>query len=449
VVSDLSQRLGFQYEIAVPGIQVAALLHTELLRRRLTIPEGTDRVILPGWCQGDISDLHDQFRVPFERGPKNLYDLPEHFGLGKRKNVSLQDFNIEIIAEINHATERSLKSVLEEAAALAADGADVIDVGCVPGTSDDGRVSQIVTALREQNLRVSIDSFDRAEVEQAVASGVELILSCNQTNIDWVSELGTEVVVIPDTPLDMESLDRSVEQLMSANVSFRIDPIIEPIGMGFTASLQRYIDTRTKYPDLPVMMGTGNITELTEVDSAGVNMILAAICEELQIHSVLTTQVINWCGSSVAELNRSRRLVHHAIAEGVVPKHVDSSLLMLRDAQVRRESEESLNDMATALTDANYRIFAGAKAVHLMNRDGHWSGSDSFEVFARALQQAKSKLSEEHAFYLGYEMARAELARHLNKNYAQDEPMQWGLLGEWKASSAVHEHLPSSGSGKE
>ncbi len=448
VVSGLAERLEFQFEIVVPGIQVAALLHADLLQRRLEITDAIDRVILPGWCQGSIAGLESRFGVPFERGPKNLHDLPEYFGLGKQKNVSLDQFDLEIIAEINHATQQSVKDVVEEAELLTNDGADVIDVGCVPGASSD-HVGEIVTALRGQGLRVSIDSFEQSEVEQAVACGAELILSCNQTNIDWVSKLGTELVVIPDTPSDMDSLDRSVEQLSCSAVPFRVDPIIEPIGMGFAASLQRYADVRAKYPGVPMMMGTGNITELTEVDSAGINMILAAICGELQIQSVLTTQVINWCRSSVAELNMARRLVHHSIAEGVVPKHLDSSLVMMRDARVRRESEESLNAMAAALTDANYRIFAGREGVHLMNRDGHWSGSDSFEVFSRALQEAKSELKAGHAFYLGYEMARAELAQHLSKNYVQDEPLQWGLLGEWKASSAVHESRPSDESEKD
>jgi len=448
VAADLSQRLGFRYEIAVPGIQVAALLHTDLLRRRLTVPDEVDRVILPGWCQGDITELEDRFGVPFERGPKNLYDLPEYFGLGKRKKVSLDQYSIEILAEINHATQSSVEDVVEEAILLAAAGADVIDVGCVPGAQSD-RVGEIVTALRGHEFRVSIDSFDRNEVEQAVACGAELILSCNQSNIDWVSQLGVEVVAIPDSPSDMSSLGRTVEQLIQKAVPFRIDPIIEPIGMGFTESLHRYIDMRAKYPEIPMMMGTGNITELTEVDSAGVNMVLAAICEELQVHSVLTTQVINWCRSSVAELDMARRLVRHSIDKQVVPKHFDSSLVMLRDARVRRESSKSLSEMAAGLTDANFRVFADANGIHLMNRDGHWAGPDAFQVFASALQKTSSDVDAGHGFYLGYEMARAELARHLDKEYVQDEPMRWGLLGEWKASSAVHDHLPSVESEKD
>ena len=33
-----------------------------------------------------------------------------------------------------------------------------------------------------------------------------------------------------------------------------------------------------------------------------------------------------------------------------------------------------------------------------------------------------------HAFYLGYEMAKAITALTLNKNYVQDEALRWGFL---------------------
>ena len=48
-------------------------------------------------------------------------------------------------------------------------------------------------------------------------------------------------------------------------------------------------------------MGIGNLTELTDVDSAGVNMILLAMYQELKINSVLA-QVINWSRSSVGNV---------------------------------------------------------------------------------------------------------------------------------------------------
>jgi len=451
VVAEIAGRIGFRFEIVVPGIQVAALLHTNLLLRRLTIPAHIDRVILPGWCQGDLAELERHFGKSFERGPRDLHDLPEYFGLGKRRTADLSRYSIEIIAEINHATRMPLTDILREARLMVAAGANVIDVGGVPGESSP-RIGEIVKALRDMGIRVSIDSFDRSEVEQAVESGAELILSCNHSNVDWVSSMGTEVVAIPDTPQDLTSLDRLIEMLQSAGTRFRVDPIVEPIGMGFTNSLSRFLQVRQRYPDLPMMMGIGNITELTEVDSAGINMILAAVCEELGIQSVLTTQVINWCRTAVAEFDAARRLVHHAVAAHTIPKHLGSSLVMLRDARLNAMSRESLQQLAAALTDPNFRIYAEDGELHLMNGHGYWHGSGPFRLFEQALagssqrgtiaagSQPDRPMDPSHAFYLGYELARAEIALHLGKQYVQDEPMTWGLLGEVGATSSAAMH---------
>ena len=95
---------------------------------------------------------------------------------------------------------------------------------------------------------------------------------------------------------------------------FRIDPILEPIGFGFAASLGRYLEVRRRYPDAEMMMGVGNLTELTDVDSAGRQRRCSpGFCQELGIRSVLTTEVINWCRSAVREFDLARRLVYHAV----------------------------------------------------------------------------------------------------------------------------------------
>ena len=35
-----------------------------------------------------------------------------------------------------------------------------------------------------------------------------------------------------------------------------------------------------------------------------------------------------------------------------------------------------------------------------------------------------------HAFYLGTELAKAEIAWRLGKRYAQDEPLDWGVAAD-------------------
>ena len=96
------------------------------------------------------------------------------------------------------------------------------------------------------------------------------------------------------------------------------------------------------------MMGVGNLTELTDVDSAGVNALLLGFCQELGVRSVLTTAVINWARSSVREIDLARRLVYHAVARRTLPKHVEPGLVMLRDPKVARFGAENLAELAAA-----------------------------------------------------------------------------------------------------
>ena len=50
VLEKLAPQVGFEYEVAVLNVQVAALLHVPLIRRRLQVPESIDWVMLPGMC---------------------------------------------------------------------------------------------------------------------------------------------------------------------------------------------------------------------------------------------------------------------------------------------------------------------------------------------------------------------------------------------------------------
>src|SRR5205823_13620637 len=161
------------------------------------------------------------------------------------------------------------------------------------------------------------------------------------------------VVAVPDDPATLAGLDQTIESLAAADVAFRIDPVIEPIGFGFAASLGRYLEVRRRYPGAEMMMGVGNLTELTDVDSAGVNVTLLGFCQELGVRSVLTTEVINWCRSSVRELDLARRLVFHACKHRVLPKRLEPDLVLLRDPKLRVHGDEALRELAARVTDRN------------------------------------------------------------------------------------------------
>jgi dihydropteroate synthase len=428
VLDELAPRAGFTAEIAVLPISVAALMTPRWVARHLEIPEGIGRVILPGHCRGDLAPLSEKAGVPVETGPEDLRDLPRFFGQEGTRLEGYGAFDIEILAEINHAPQLGLDRLLDMADRFRKEGADLIDVGCDPGDRWAG-VGQAVAALRERGHRVSIDSFEPSEVEQAIAAGAELVLSVNASNREYAVDWGVEVVAIPDRPGSLEGLDATIERLDRQGVPFRIDPILEPIGFGFAASLGRYIEVRRRYPEAAMMMGTGNLTELTDVDSAGVNVILAGFCEELNIRSVLTTAVINWARSSVAELDLARRLVFHAIHQKTLPKHVEPRLVMLRDPKVPAFGLENLAELAKRIKDPNWRIFAENGQIYAMNREHFLVDTDPFLLFERM-----GVTDPSHAFYLGYELMKAQTALTLNKEYRQDRALRWGFLTEPEVS---------------
>ena len=421
----LAPKVGFEYDVAVLGISVAALMSVDFVARKLELTAPFDRVLLPGWCGGDLSVLAQKFGSPFERGPKDLFDLPEYFGGRERIPADLSRYDIEILAEINHAPRLSDRELLDQANRYRTAGADVIDIGCVPDESWP-RAGEVTRLLRSEGYRVSIDSFDRREVELAVEAGAELVLSGNSSNSDWLADCDAELVVIPDQTHDLSSIQPTMDRLTESGRTFRIDPILEPIGFGFAASLARYMEARRRWPDTEIMMGIGNLTELSEVDSAGLNFVAAAICQELGIRSVLTTEVVNWCRSAVKEFDLARRLMRHSVTQQVLPKHVNSQLVLLRDPKLHQVGAEGLQRLAAQIRDANFRVFVERGELHLLNRDGYWHGTDPFELFDDILQTVP--IDSSHAFYLGYELSKATTALTLGKQYRQDEALRWGFL---------------------
>src|SRR5207249_1491620 len=169
-LAELADRAGFAYTVAVLPITVAALATAGWVLRHLTVPGGVERVVLPGLCQGELEPLTQAFGVAVERGPKDLRDLPEFFGEEGARPVDYGAYDIAILAEINHAPRLPSAELLAVAQQLHADGADVIDLGCTPGETWTG-IGDAIAMLRGEGLRVSVDSFNGAEVAPAVGAG--------------------------------------------------------------------------------------------------------------------------------------------------------------------------------------------------------------------------------------------------------------------------------------
>jgi dihydropteroate synthase-like protein len=413
-------KLPFEYEVAVMRITVAALMTADWIAKRLEVPDGITRIMIPGSCQGDVGVLSEQFDVPAEKGPADLKRLPAHFGQADaRSRYGGRD--IKVFAEINNVPHLDRERIFEAAEYYRSSGADVIDLGLSLDRKWQG--SEVIAELKARGFTLSIDTLDPDEILMADEAGIDYVLSLNGENLHVADKLRATPVLIPDTPEDLDSLDATIARMHELGKPFMADPIIEPIGSGFAASLGRYLEVRRRHPDIEMFMGIGNLTELTEADTTGVTAMLLGFCQELGIRNVLTTEVINWGRGAVQEAVLAAQLMHFAQQEGTPPKHVDGRLLTIKDEEFRPYTEAELRELHESITDPNIRIFADADWIYAFNAERFVKGTDINQIFDELGVDEHT-----HAFYLGKELMKASIARGLGKNYRQESPLDWGYL---------------------
>jgi len=410
----------FRYTVHQLGIKVAALMTADMIRRRLTDTFGADRIIVPGRCQGDLAALSQHFGIPVERGPEELKDLPAYFGKAAQ-HIDLREYRVKIFAEIVDAPRMSIDAMLARAARYRADGADVIDVGCLPGVAFP-HLTEAIQALKQAGFTVSVDSLAQEDLLRGGRAGADYLLSLSEDSLWIADEVAATPILIPAQHGDLDSLVRAMAALDARGRAYLADPILDPIHFGFTASLVRYWQLRERFPAVPIMMGIGNLTELTHADTAGMTALLFGIISELDIAAVLTTEVSAHARCVVKESDLARRIMHAAKREETLPKHIDPGLMALHDIAPFPYSTEEIRELAEAITDPSYRIQVSEQGIHVFNRDGLRSAIDPFAFYP----QLGVEHDGGHAFYLGVELARAEIAWQLGKRYTQDEPLQWG-----------------------
>ncbi len=411
---------GFAWSIADIGVKVAALMTEAIIARRLPRPVAAARVIVPGRCRADLARLSAEFGVPFERGPDELKDLPAYFGKGGR-GLDLSRHDIRIFAEIVDASALTVDAILARATAMRAAGADVIDLGCLPDTPFP-HIEDAVRALKDADFAVSVDSAATDELRRGGSAGADFLLSLTEHDLDIARETGSVPVLVPAEHGDMASLLRAAEAAEKRGIAAVLDPVIDPIHFGFMASLSRYAELRRRLPEAEILMGTGNLTELTDADSGGVTAALLGICSELAIRNVLVVQVSPHTRRTLQEHDAARRIMFAARADASLPKDYGNALLQLHDKKPFPSTPEEIAELAAAVRDLNFRIETAEDGIHVYNRDGHHVAQDALSLYPKLGVGGDGA----HAFYLGTELMKAEIAWRLGKRYAQDEPLDWG-----------------------
>jgi dihydropteroate synthase-like protein len=420
VLAGLSEP-GFAWSVVDMGVKVAALMTEAIILRRLPRPVNASRVLLPGRCRADLDRLAAEIGVPFERGPDELKDIPAYFGKrGRARDLSRHD--MRLFAEIVDAPTLPVDGILARATALRAAGADVIDIGCLPDVPFP-HLEEAVRALAAAGIEASVDSGNSDELRRGAKAGAKFVLSLTENALDLAAETGATPVLIPASHGDLASLLRAAEAAEKRGIAAILDPVLDPIHFGFMASLERYAALRRALPRAEILMGTGNLTELADADSGGVTAALVGICSELAIGNLLVVQVSPHTRRTVEEHDAARKLMFAAREDESTPKGYGTALLQLHDKAPFPTTAQEIAEVAAQIADANFRIEIADDGIHVYNRDGHRVAQDAFALFP----QLGVDKDAPHAFYLGAELMKAEIAWRLGKRYAQDEPLDWGV----------------------
>jgi dihydropteroate synthase-like protein len=270
---------------------------------------------------------------------------------------------------------------------------------------------------------VSVDSLSADDLLLAGKSGADYLLSLTEHTL-WIAEQVNAVpVLIPEKSGSLPSLYRAIEGMRKLGKPFIADAILDPIPFGFTESIVRYHKLRKRYPDIQIMMGVGNITELTDADTTGINAILFGIISELNINAVLATSVSPHAINAVAEADVARRMMFAAREENRLPRDYTAGLLGMHDRRPFTYTLDEIAEFAAQIKDPSFRIQVSKEGMHIYNRDGLFSDIDPFKLYPNL----KVEDDASHAFYLGVELARAQIAWQLKKRYTQDEELAWGV----------------------
>ncbi|MEM3737078.1 MAG: dihydropteroate synthase-like protein [Candidatus Bathyarchaeia archaeon] len=484
----------------VAALMTTRYIAEALASRDLT---GFDMILVPGMMMGDTLQIQKKVGVPTFKGPRQAADLPavlnqiahdkkmlsttrpacELLGdnLKRRAIKELNRLRSEtaekakrlgkfaigsdagrvwvgrdlpplILAEIVNAQQLSKRELQQWARYYVRSGADIIDVGMAAGGGQPEGAARAVKVLKQTVRKpVSIDSNDVEEIRSAVEAGVDLILSVNADNMPAVAKFASEVPVVV-TPISTEStptgvaekvanLERNIAQAKSLGFKRIIGDLIlnPPLLPSLQSSLEAYYRFAERNPETPLLMGIGNVTELVDVDSIGVNFILAALGFELGAAVLFTTEASDKTRGCVRELSTAVQMLQLAKKRGSPPKDLGADLLIFKEKRRVEPPAEKLPLNVKVVNAAERPKFTydqkGCFKIALDRRRGkiimyHYPtgstkpklvirGRRPVELYTAAIAEGLiSSLS--HAAYLGSELEKARLALETGRSYIQD-----------------------------
>ena len=437
-----------------------------------------DLIFVPGLVSGNFSNVAKELGSEIYLGPKHAYDLEYVVSFAGKvdfsttipacelltnvrrdmafdtvKNIETNanalmhigkmklggSARMKVMAEVVDATGLDTHVLSERIISFIKKGADIIDLGASLNATPDDVERAIKTARKVSSVPISIDTLDPELLNRALDIGVDIVLSLNSSNIDKighkVADSGAVAVVIPDTGAGIESLIENIRAAQEAGITRIIaDLVLDPIGHGIAGSIVRYHEFNQKFPDIPLFFGVGNVTELIDADSAGVNAAFCGIAADVGASILFTPEFSNKTQGSIHELKIASEMMVLAKERDSSPKDLGIDLLVLKEKR-RREDSTIPSGAIDAKGAGSWRVDpagcvkieispdlssgAGGKII-ARHKDACIVGETASEVLDTLIDmELVSTLG--HAGYLGRELKKAEFALQFNRSYAQDD----------------------------
>ena len=287
-------------------------------------------------------------------------------------------------------------------------------------------------------------------------AGCDLILSLDGSNLNEVAGMAASAevpaVVLPGPET---TLAENLRRALSLGVRAMADPVLSPPLQGLAESIGRYAEVHQAFPDVPLFFGIGNVTELLDADSQGVNGLLAAIGAEVGASVLFTPEYSEKARGSIQELRCASEMMLLAGARRSPPKDLGLDLLVLKEKH-RRPEEEMPSEFAAVGAATGHSNDGtgdevdddGLEAGEIEGSGRRWemdpAGSfrigvahgkivvrhESATLVGRSARDILAEIVDrglvtrlDHAGYLGRELERAETALKLGRSYFQDEPL--------------------------
>jgi len=483
---------------------VAALLTPEKILKALqnSTYGKPDMILVPGLIRGNVAVISEQLGIPVFKGPRYAADLPtildmvneitfstvtpacellkeklqqkalqeleivekkRDFLLKKPGNMHVKglafgkDFPMRVVAEIVDAPLMSKEEIMRLAKIYVHNGADVIDVGMVAGESRPLEAKEAIEEVKSAvNAPVSIDTLDPEEIKAAVRAGADIVLSGDTGNLEQIAPYvkNTTVIILPTNqkkgyfPTELHKRVRVLEKNIKRAKELGIENVVGDLVLEPTRVLESFMafwEYANRNPNVPLLAGVANVTELFDADSVGVNAMLARLCSEVGVNLLLTTEKTPKTKGSIKEIAIASKMMFLSKRRGSAPEDLGINLLLLKDKHNIGENYNRELETATQVTVVNdkplqekidpkgiFRITIDAEddSIVVLHYPTTQTSKPDCIIKGKVAQNIYTKIIElglisvlDHAAYLGKELSNAEVAVRTGKIYIQDKPL--------------------------